>query len=131
MMAVRPSRMSSPWRFSSFSLRRPLARAYLLSTAGEGGAEALDVHAALDGGDAVGEAVETVGVEAGVPLEGDLDLLLGLGLLEVADLGEQRVLGGVEVANEVDDAAGVLVGDRLGSRPRRDACPGNGSRGPC
>ena len=32
MMAVRPSRMSSPWRFSSFSLRRPLARAYLLTT---------------------------------------------------------------------------------------------------
>ena len=32
MMAVRPSRMSSPWRFSSFSLSRPLARAYLLTT---------------------------------------------------------------------------------------------------
>ena len=26
-IAVRPSRMSSPWRFSSFSLRRPLSRA--------------------------------------------------------------------------------------------------------
>ena len=31
MMAVRPSRMSSPWRFSSFSLRMPLALAYLLT----------------------------------------------------------------------------------------------------
>ena len=32
MMAVRPSRMSSPARFSSFSLSRFLARAYLLTT---------------------------------------------------------------------------------------------------
>ena len=32
MMAVRPSRMSSPRRLSSFSLSRPLARAYLLTT---------------------------------------------------------------------------------------------------
>jgi hypothetical protein len=40
------------------------------------------VHAALDGVDAVGEAVDAVGVEAGVPLEGDLDLLVLLDLLE-------------------------------------------------
>ena len=32
MMAVRPSRMSSPRRFSSFSFNVPLARAYLLAT---------------------------------------------------------------------------------------------------
>ena len=32
MMAVRPSRMSSPRRFSSFSFSVPLARAYLLAT---------------------------------------------------------------------------------------------------
>ena len=32
MMAVRPSRMSSPRRLSSFSFRVPLARAYLLAT---------------------------------------------------------------------------------------------------
>ena len=32
MMAVRPSRMSSPRRLSSFSFSRPLARAYLLTT---------------------------------------------------------------------------------------------------
>ena len=31
MTAARPSRTSSPSRFSSFSLRRPLSRAYLLS----------------------------------------------------------------------------------------------------
>ena len=32
MIAVMPSRMSSPRRFSSFSLSIPLARAYLLTT---------------------------------------------------------------------------------------------------
>ena len=32
MMAVMPSRMSSPWRFGSFSLSRFLARACLLTT---------------------------------------------------------------------------------------------------
>ena len=32
MMAVRPSRMSSPLRFSSFSFRRLRARAYRLTT---------------------------------------------------------------------------------------------------
>ena len=31
MTAVRPSRMSSPQRFSSFSRRKPLSRAYLFS----------------------------------------------------------------------------------------------------
>ena len=60
MMAVRPSRMSSPWRFSSFSLSRPLARAYWLTTLVRALREALLVHAALDGGDAVGEGVEAV-----------------------------------------------------------------------
>ena len=32
MMAVRPSRMSSPENGSSFSFRRPLSRAYLFTT---------------------------------------------------------------------------------------------------
>ncbi len=80
---------------------------------GERGLEALLVRAALDGVDAVGEGVDAVGVVAGVPLERELDLLAVLGLLEVADLGEQRLLRLVDVLDEVDDAAGVLVGDRL------------------
>ena len=48
---------------------------------GEGLAEALLVHAALDGGDAVGEGVDRL-VEPGVPLQRDLDLLVVLGLRE-------------------------------------------------
>ena len=47
-------------------------------------------------------------VVAGVPLEGDLDLLALLGLLVGADLAKERLLGVVEVAHEVDDAAAVL-----------------------
>ena len=87
--------------------------------------------AALDGVDAVGEGVHAVGVVAGVPLEGDLDLLAGLALLEVADLGEERFLGLVDVADEVDDAAGVAVDDGSLSWWGRRARRGSGSRGPC
>jgi len=74
------------------------------------------VHPALDGGDAVGEAVEAVGVVAGVPLEGDLDLhrrVVGvLGLAVVADLAEKGLLGSVHVTHEVTDAAVVAEADR-------------------
>ena len=97
MMAVRPSRMSSPRRLSSFSFSRFLARAYLLTDVGEGLLEALLVHAALGGGDAVGEGVDAL-VVAGVPLEGDLDLLVVLGGLEVRRPLEQRLLRRVQVA---------------------------------
>src|SRR3546814_4966403 len=62
------------------------------------------VGSALGGVDAVGEAVDAVGVVAGVPLERDLDLLVLLGHLVAADLGEQGVLAGVEVLDEVDEA---------------------------
>ncbi len=75
--------------------------------------EALHVHAALDGVDPVGEAVETVGVVAGVPLERDLHLHRVLDLLEVADPAEEGLLGGVHVLDEVDDAAGVAEDDGL------------------
>ncbi len=113
-MAVMPSRMSSPVRFGSFSLSRFLARGVLVDHRGERGLEALDVHATLDGGDAVGVAVDAL-VVAGVPLHGDVEhLAVGLVLvLELADLGEQWLLGGVEVLDEVDDAALVLVLDLL------------------
>ena len=73
MIAVRPSRMSSPRRLSSFSLSRALARAYLLTHDCERGLEPLDVHPALGGGDAVGEPVDAL-VVAGVPLHRDVDI---------------------------------------------------------
>ena len=80
------------------------------------------MHAAVDGGDAVGEAVEAVGVEAGVPLEGHLHLVgvavdvLGGG--EVADRVEEPDLRLVEPAHVVDDAAGVAEGLPVGVRVR-------------
>jgi hypothetical protein len=79
MMAVRPSRMSSPWRLASLSLVAVHHR-------GEGAPEALLVHPPLQGVDPVGEGVEAVAVEARVPLEGDLDLLAPLLTLDVAHL---------------------------------------------
>ena len=69
------------------------------------------MHAALDGGDAVGEGVDAL-VEAGVPLECDLDLHGLFDLLERADLAEEGLLGGIQVPDVVDDAVFVL--ERLG-----------------
>ena len=99
-------------------LERALGPGVLVDHGGQGLLEALLVHAALDGGDAVGEAVDAL-VVAGVPLQGDLDLAVVLGGLEVGHPLEQRLLGGVEVADEVDDAAGVLVDDGGCSWPSR------------
>ena len=95
-------------------LEQVLGSGVLVDHAGQRGLEALDVHAALDGGDAVGVAVDAL-VVAGVPLHRDVECLtvVVVFVLEVGDLGEQRLLRGVEVLDEVDDAALVLVRDRL------------------
>ena len=65
--------------------------------------EPFGVHPAFGGGDAVGERVQPF-VVAGVPLPRDFDLALGAGVGELADVFEQRLLRGVEMAHEVDDA---------------------------
>jgi hypothetical protein len=90
--------MSSPEEVVVLLLQRALGPGVLVGHVGEGLLEALLVHAAVDGGDAVGEGVDAL-VEAGVPLEGDLHLHGLLLLLERADLAEERLLGGVEVAD--------------------------------
>ena len=74
---------------------------------GQGLREPLDVHAALNGRDAVGEGVDRL-VVARVPLQRDLDLLPLFGLFEGRHLAEERLLRRVEVLDEVDDAAVVL-----------------------
>src|SRR5579862_5326441 len=75
----------------------------------EGLFEPLLVHATLDRGDTVRKRVDAL-VEAGVPLERDLHLLVGLGHLVRGDLAEQGLLRGVEVPHVVDDAAAVAEG---------------------
>ena len=92
-------------------LEQVLGPGVLVDHRGEGGLEPLLVRPAFDGVDAVGEAVDAVGVEPGVPLEGDLDLLGLVGVGVVADFGEQGFLGLVDVPDEVDDAAAVAVDD--------------------
>src|SRR5207244_204522 len=72
--------------------------------------EAFRMHPALDRADAVREGVDAL-VVAGVPLPRDLDLALGFGGREVADVLEQGLLALVEVADEVRDAA--VVAERL------------------
>ena len=80
---------------------------------GEGTPEALLVHASLKGVDPVGEGMEAVAVEAGIPLEGDLHLLAFLLARDVAHLGEERFLGGVDMGHEIADAPLVAVADVL------------------
>src|SRR3546814_12342441 len=117
-MSRRPPRSTRTYTLFPFTT---LFRS-LVDDGGEGGLEALLVGSALGGVDAVGEAVDAVGVVAGVPLERDLDLLVLLGHLVAADLGEQGVLAGVEVLDEVDDAAVVLEGDPLVVEIGRATC---------
>ena len=110
MIAVRPSRTSSPWRFSSFSLRRPFERGVGVERAGERRAEAGEVGAALVRVDVVGEREQVLLVGV-VPLHRDLDVAdLAPQFLQVDDLLVDRVLGAlrVDVLDEVDDAAVVL-----------------------
>ena len=78
-MAVRPSRMSSPDRFASFSLSMFHVAREPVHQLGQRGAEALLVGATLGGVDRVGEGVDALG-EAVVPLHGDLsgDALVGV-----------------------------------------------------
>ena len=71
--AVSPSRTSSPARFSSFSLSRPLLARVGVQRPGQRRAEAGEVGAALVGVDVVGEAEDRLLV-GGVPLHRDLDL---------------------------------------------------------
>ena len=95
--------MSSPSRLSSFSFSCPPARAYLLTTVVSAFLNPFDVRPALHGGDAVGKAMDAL-VVAGIPLKGDFDFAVLLGDLVVSHPLEQRFLGSVDMANEVDDA---------------------------
>ncbi len=119
MTAVRPSLTSSPVRLSSFSLRTLRALAKSLMALRHRLAEALLVGAALVGVDVVGEAEHRLGVTTR-PLHGHLDLGLVGDVLEEGDLAVDRLPLGVEMLDEVDEAARVLEGNLFdGSSPRR------------
>ena len=66
------------------------------------------MHAALDCRNAVGITVNTL-VITRIPLQGYVDGLVGFAGLVMRHLGEQGFARGVEVLNEVDDSAFVLV----------------------
>ena len=93
-------------------LEQAFVTGVVVDRTGDRGAEPLLVHPAFERGDAVGEAVQTVGVEAGVPLERDLDLVWvvvdGLGAREVPDGLEQGLFGRVHMGDEIHDPAVVL-----------------------
>ena len=123
MTAVRPSRMSSPSSALSLSLSRPELLRVAVQRAGERGAEAREVRAALVRVDVVREREHRLLIGR-VPLQRDLDgaVLLVLAL-EEDDLVRVRVLVLVDVADEVLDPTLVvevlvllvlaaLVGDR-------------------
>jgi hypothetical protein len=113
MTAVRPSRMSSPVRFSSLSLSRFTLAGEVVDQLGQRRAEALLVGAALVGVDRVGVGVHRLAVGRG-PLHRQLEAeRAGLVLdLDVDDLGVDRVglLRADEVLDVVDEPAVVAVG---------------------
>ena len=76
---------------------------------GQGCFEPLDMSSALNGGNAVGKAVEAL-VVPGVPLQSHLGLTNAVFVddLERRDLGEQRFFRGIEVLDEVLEAIGEL-----------------------
>ena len=74
------------------------------------------MHTTLEGGDAVGETVNTVGLVTRVPAEGDLDFLSIAGLGVPTDVLEQRFLGAVQVQHEISDATFVAVHQFLEQR---------------
>ena len=97
MMAVRPSRRSSPRGHEV--LEEVFLLAVGVQRAGERGAEAGQVRAAIDRVDVVDVAVDVFGVFAAV-LEGDFDLhrrLLVL-VVDVDHVGMDRLGGAVQVA---------------------------------
>ena len=104
--------MSSPETRSSTLLHQPPLHAPGVDQAGQGGAEALLVGAALVGVDGVGEGVHRLG-ERGVPLHRDLEAHVVLDAvgrlgLEGDDGRVGHLLAPVEVLDVVDEAAVVL-----------------------
>ena len=77
-----------------FFFEQPFTPRIAVDGAGDRGAKALLVHAAFDGGDAVGETVYAIGVEAGVPLESNFDFVRVFidlfGADEISDCFEER-----------------------------------------
>ena len=105
-------------------LEQVLLAGVIVNHAGEGGAEALEMHAALGGVDVVGKRHDVLAI-AGIPLQGHLDLAhLGHGRIRIRftlDIdgllkGLGDVFAVVEELNEVDDAALVAELLHVGSR---------------
>ena len=70
------------------------------------------MHAAFNGGNAVGVAINALVVPR-VPLQSNVERLVIFGGFVVAHLGEERLARLIEVLDEIDDATFVLIGDFL------------------
>ncbi len=93
-------------------LEQPLLPGIVVDGARQRAAEAGKVGTAFGRVDVVGEREDRLVVRR-VPLAGDLDLAVGGLVVEKDDAAVDRVLVVVDVLDEVADAAGVLVADRL------------------
>ena len=115
-IAASPSRMSSPVRLSSLSLRIFWSARVLVDHGGQRRPEALLVGAALVRVDRVGERVDRLGVGVFHCIATSTAHALSVpSVVEVDDRLVVGVLGGVEVLDEVLDAALVVSRSR---RPR-------------
>ena len=108
---TRPSRTSSPEMAGSFSFSSLFCLGVLVDGAGQGGAEAGQVRAAVRVGDRVGEAEDLVVVAVGVLHHAIHEHLV---LLPADDdgLGMEHLLGAPKLLDELLDA--VLVEEGLG-----------------
>ena len=105
MMAVSPSRKSSPRGDEVFE--QVVLLAVGVQRAGQRGAEAGEVRAAVGRVDVVDVGVDVFGV-LGRVLQGDFDADAVLLAGDVDDVGVERFAGAVEVLDEFHDAAFVL-----------------------
>ena len=113
MMAVRPSRMSSPARFGSFSLRRPLALAYLLTTVVSAARKPSSWVPPSMVAMPLAKRVEAVGLVAVFHWNASSTSWSSSICSKYPTFENSGLLRRVDVLDEVDDAAGVPVDDRL------------------
>ena len=69
------------------------------------------MHPPFKGVDAVGEGVKAVRIETRIPLKGNLNLLAIFDTLQISNLTEERLLGGIHVSHKITDATLVTEFD--------------------
>ena len=95
-----------------FFLQRIGSTRVFVDHRGKRSLETFNMHAAFNGGNAVGIAINTL-VITGIPLQCDVDGLFVVAALVVSNLGEQGFARSIQVLHKINNSAFVLIGDGL------------------